>query len=140
MSQEVNEVYFWHADKHRSFLQVDTAKFPKIRSLVIFAISPEKSGMKLIFCLQINTKIFYKLIVPLWLCIARHVQSIQNNTFAISLKYMKENVKDVVDFLPADKHQRFLQIDTIILGLCGGMPKLPRTTSLLFLCNVLRKK
>ena len=31
-------------------------------------------------------------------------------------RYLKENVKDEVDFLPADKHQRFLQIDTIILG------------------------
>ena len=26
---------------------------------------------------------------------------------------------DEVEFLPADKHQRFLQIDTIILGVCG---------------------
>ena len=25
-----------------------------------------------------------------------------------SLQYLKENVKDVVDFLPGDKHQRFL--------------------------------
>ena len=31
----------------------------------------------------------------------------------------QENVKDEVDFLPADKRQRFLQIDTIILGVCG---------------------
>ena len=36
-----------------------------------------------------------------------------------SLQYLKENVKDEVDFLHADKRQRFLQIDTIILGLCG---------------------
>ena len=28
-------------------------------------------------------------------------------------------MKDEVDFLSADKHQRFLQIDTIILGVCG---------------------
>ena len=27
-------------------------------------------------------------------------------------------MKDEIDFVPADKHQRFLQIDTIILGLC----------------------
>ena len=37
----------------------------------------------------------------------------------ISLQYLKENVKDEVDFLPADKPQRFLQIDTIILGVSG---------------------
>ena len=28
-------------------------------------------------------------------------------------------MKDEVDFLHADKRQRFLQIDTIILGVCG---------------------
>ena len=28
-------------------------------------------------------------------------------------------MKEKVDFLPADNHKRFVQIDTIILGLCG---------------------
>ena len=28
-------------------------------------------------------------------------------------------MKDEADFLPADKHQRFLQIDTIILDVYG---------------------
>ena len=49
-------------------------------------------------------------------------------------------MKDEVDFLIADKCQMFLQIDTIILGVWPGMPKLPKITSLLFLCNILRKK
>ena len=31
-------------------------------------------------------------------------QSIQNNKFAISLQYLKENLRDEFDFLPADKH------------------------------------
>ena len=63
-----------------------------------------------------------------------------------SLKYLrnkkklKENVKDEADFLPADKCQMFPQIDTIILGVWPGMLKLPRITSLLFLCIILRKK
>ena len=48
-----------------------------------------------------------------------HAQSTQENKFTISVQYFKENMKDEVDFLPADKHQRFLQIDTIILGVCG---------------------
>ena len=34
-------------------------------------------------------------------------------------KYVKESVKDEVDYLPADKHQRFLQSDTIILSVYG---------------------
>ena len=72
--------------------------------------------MKLIFCLQINTKNFYKLIVSLWVCIDRHAQSTENNKLTISFQYLKENVKDKGDFLPPDKHQRFLQSNTGILG------------------------
>ena len=40
--------------------------------------------MKLIFCVQINTKVLYKLIVSLWLCIARQAQGAQNK-FTTSL-------------------------------------------------------
>ena len=53
------------------------------------------------------------------LCVTRHAQSTQNNKFAISLQYLKENVKDVVDFLHGDKHQRFLWTDTTNSGMCG---------------------
>ena len=56
------------------------------------------------------------------------------------LKLTEENFKDEVDFLSADKCQIFTQIDTIILGVWPGMPKLPKITSLLFFCNILRKK
>ena len=59
------------------------------------------------------------MILSLWVCVTRHAQSTKNNTFAVSLQYFKKNVKDEVDFLPADKPQRFLQIGTIILGICG---------------------
>ena len=76
-------------------------------------------GMKLIFYLQISMKVLYKLIVSLWECVARHPESIQNNNFAISLQYLKENMKDGVEFLSADKHQRFVRIGIIILGVCG---------------------
>ena len=58
------------------------------------------------------------MLVSFWVCVTRLAQSTQNNKFAISLKYLKENRKNEVDFLLADKHQRFLQIDTIILGVC----------------------
>ena len=34
-------------------------------------------------------------------------------------KYVKENMKDKVDFLPADKRLRFLQSNTIILEVYG---------------------
>ena len=112
----------------------------------------EKWMMKCNFGMQKNTKVFYKLILSFWMCIARHPQSTPNtefeylcdiyrkcgggrwfftcrNThiltsfsitlgFTISLQYIKENMKDEVDFLPAGKHQRFLQIHIIILGVC----------------------
>ena len=74
--------------------------------------------MKLIFCLLINVEVFYKLIVSLWAFIVRHAQSTKNNKSVISLQCMKKNVKDEVDFLPADKHQIIFQIDSIVLGVC----------------------
>ena len=68
--------------------------------------------MKLIFDLQITSKFLYKLIVLPWLCVARHAQSTQGNNFTMSLK-------DETDFLPADGSQKFPQINTIILCVCG---------------------
>ena len=43
------------------------------------------------------------MIVSLWVCVARNVQSTLNNRFTISLEYVKENVKNEFDFLPAVK-------------------------------------
>ena len=43
---------------------------------------------------------------------ARHAQIILNSKFAISLQYFKKEVSDEVDFLHADEHESFLQIDT----------------------------
>ena len=60
------------------------------------------------------TKVFYKLIVSPRVCVARHASSTPKK-LTISLEYLKENVKDEVDVLPADKHQRLLQIVTIFL-------------------------
>ena len=66
-------------------------------------------------------------VVSLWVCVARHAQSTQNNKFAISLQHLKENIKDEVDFWSEDKHQRFLQIDTVILSVCDqACPNYPK--------------
>ena len=75
--------------------------------------------MKWFFRLQINTKVFYKMILLFWVHVTGLAQSTQNNKFAISLQYLRVNGKNEVDFLHADKHQRFLPIDTIILGVYG---------------------
>ena len=74
-----NKVYFLHADKHESFLQIDTMvfdgegqafpNFPKLQVCNIFTISynilKKKLEMKLVFYIQINIKISYKLISTL---------------------------------------------------------------------------
>ena len=50
-----------------------------------------------------------------------------NNKFAISLQYVKKEVSDEVDFLHADQHKSFLQIDTIIFDEDGqAFPEFPK--------------
>ena len=58
---------------------------------------------------------------------ARHGKITQNKNFAISLQYLKKEVSDEVDFLHADKHESFLQIDTMIFDGDGqAFPKFPK--------------
>ena len=64
-------------------------------------ISRKAWGMKLIFYLQINTKV--------------SVSKYPKNKFAISLQYLKKEVIDEVDFLHADKHESLIQIETMVL-------------------------
>ena len=81
-------------------------------------ISRKKWMMEFIFSVQINREIFYKWILSFWMCVTRHAQVPKIwslHIFAISLKIMR----DEADFFPADTRQRFLEIDTIILGVCG---------------------
>ena len=47
----------------------------------------------------------------------KHSQSSQNSKFAMSLQYLKKEVKDEVDFLHADKHQSFLKVYFNTLGI-----------------------
>ena len=57
------------------------------------------------------------MIVLLWVCVARHVQSTEMTNFTISLQYLKKDVRDEVVFLNADKYQIFLQGDSITLDI-----------------------
>ena len=83
--------------------------------------------MNMIFCLQINVKGFFKLSLSFQECLARHGQITQNNKFAISLQYLKEELSDEVVFLHTDKHESLLQIDSIILmGDGQAFPKFPK--------------
>ena len=68
----------------------------------------------------------------------KHSQSYQNSRFAMSLQYLKKDVRDEVDFLHVDKHQSFLQVDLntlsikilnkVILSLLIGMFKHSQST------------
>ena len=58
---------------------------------------------------------------------ARHVHIIQNNKSAISLQYLKKEMRNEVGFMHADKHESFLQIDTMIFDGDGqAFPTLPK--------------
>ena len=47
----------------------------------------------------------------------KHSQSSQNSKFAMSLQYLKKEVKDEVDFLHSGKHQSFLKVLFLTLGI-----------------------
>ena len=49
--------------------------------------------------------------------IVKHSQSSENSKFAMSLQYLKKEVRNEVDFLYSDFHQRFLELDFNTLGI-----------------------
>ena len=73
-------------------------EIPKIISLHIFAIFEKNVEDEYDFLPAEKHESFYRLIVSLWVCVARHAQGTQNNKFAI---------------LPAEKHESFLQVDSV---------------------------
>ena len=83
----------------------------------------------------------------------KHSQSPQNSKFAMSLQYLKKEVRDEVDFLDAEKHQSFQQVDFNILGIkvsykvilsywwtWSSILKVLKVTSLKYLYNILKRK
>ena len=101
--------------------------------------------MKLIFCMQMNIKVSYKVMLSLLVKHDQAFSNTQSNKFAISLQYLKklalslltevarlvqntQNKKLLIFlqylkkiyigevFLYAGKHESFLQVDTNILG------------------------
>ena len=57
-------------------------------------ISRKKLEIKLIFCMQVNIKVFHKLIMSLLTTVARHAQSPQKT----SLQYLRNDMLDYLDF------------------------------------------
>ena len=75
--------------------------------------------MKLIFCMQINIKVDFntlgikvscRVILSQLMSIIKHSQSTQSKKFAISLQYLKKEVKGGVHFLHTNKHQSFYKL------------------------------
>ena len=80
-----DEVDFLHADKHlKSFLQVDFNTF--------------------------GIKVSYKMILSLLMDMIKHSHSTQSKKFAMSLQYLKKEVRDGVHYLHVDKHQSFNKV------------------------------
>ena len=80
-------------------------------------ISRKSWGIGFIFSM-INIKVFYKLVSSVLVAVARHAQSSQSNFakfFAINISIKKGGIKLIFG---ADKHQSFLQVDTIIFDGC----------------------
>ena len=101
-------------------------------------ISRKAWGMKLIFCLQINTKVFYKVIESLWMCIARHAQSTKTNKFALSLQYLKENMKNEVHFSCMQINiKSFIKLILSFEMCVAGHAQITQNN---FFCNILRTK
>ena len=62
----------------------------RLQDSVIGNISRKKWGIKLIFCMEIIIKVFFKLILSFLLVIVRYTQSTQNNNFAIIFSVSQE--------------------------------------------------
>ena len=86
----------------RSYLQNGIVL--EIMSLYIFSISPNKHVDEVHVFLPADNKHKYFLQIECTTLgvLARHAQSIQNKLI-IYLQYLKENVKDEVDFFPLGK-------------------------------------
>ena len=70
--------------------------------------------MKLIFLHANNGESLLQIDSMVLMGMVKHFQSSQNSKFAMSLQYLKKEVKDEVDFLHADKHQNFYKLISII--------------------------
>ena len=98
------EAWSYKKKKHKKRLQDTENLFRKNLDEVEFL-----NGDKYESLLQIYTMIL--------MLVVKHSQSSRNSKFAISLKYLKKEFKDEVDFLHADTHQCFLQVDFNTVGI-----------------------
>ena len=64
---------------------------------------------------SLGIKDAYKVLLSFLLGMIKHFQSTQSNKFAISLQYLKKEVRKGVHFLHADEHQSFYKLGLFFL-------------------------
>ena len=95
--------------------------------------------MKLIFCMLINIKLSYRLILLIFVGMARHAQITQNNKFGISFWYLKKKVRVEVEFLCRWASKFSTNWCNHCWWAWPGMPKILKITSMQYLCNISKK-
>ena len=69
--------------------------------------------------MQMTITVIYILILSFLIGEARYTQSIQANTYAVSLQYPKKELSYEVDVLYAEKQESLLQVDSNIFDEFG---------------------
>ena len=98
LKEKVNdEIYFYHVKKHRNFLQVDITTLDCIsrqarstqnkKFTCLCYISRKTWCMKWFFCVQLNMKVFYKMILSFWVWVTSLAQITTCNKL-VSLQYL----------------------------------------------------
>ena len=120
-----DEVDFGLADKDKNFLEIETiilmgrikhfrssqnSKFAKslqcqVRDEVDFLSTNQYASILQVDFNTLGFKILCRMTLSLLIDMIKHSQSTQSNKSAISLQYLKKEVRDGVHFLHADKHQ-----------------------------------
>ena len=114
-------------------------KVPKITSQQYLGnISRKTRRMKLIFCLQINIKNFFKLILSFQVCVARHSLITQNNKLAIGNILRKNRVMKLIFCIQISMKVFHKLILRFLIGHGQTFPKLP-DSKFSTLYNILKK-
>ena len=144
-----DEIDFLHPDKHKSLLQIDTMVLTEMvkysqssqnnKLAMYYNISKKKLEMKLLFCMQINVKVSYKLFSTLWALMFPtswyyHFWWAWSSIFkvlkVITLQYLynisKKKIRNVFYFLHADKHQSFYKLALSFWWKWSVRPKYPK--------------
>ena len=108
------KMIFFHADNHQSFQQVDFD--------------------------TLGIKVSYKVMLSLLMDMVKHSQSTQSNKFAISVQYLKKEVRNGVHFLHADKNQSFYNLALSFLMEVARHVKSAQNSKLVIFLQYLKKK